>query len=91
MSEMDDWARNLQREIDRHREPKERRIRRPKPSASRPLRGLTVTLAVSRPGFVSTYRWEHQSDTISRLQAKMEAESAARAEGWEVRYVYDIR
>lgn len=64
---------------------------RPNVRISRPQEGLTVTLAVRRRGDILDHRFTYQSNTISRFQAKLEAERAARLAGWPiVAFVVDV-
>lgn len=57
---------------------------RPNVRISRPQEGLTVTLAVRKHGDILDERFIHPTETISRCQAKLEAEKAAREAGWPI-------
>lgn len=52
--------------------------------AAKPVAGLSVCLVVRRPGEVSDYQFTHQTNTISKFQARIEAEHAARKAGWPI-------
>lgn len=64
---------------------------RPRPFRVGPLpSGLTVHLAVREHPLAPDYRFTYQAATISRLQARIEAERAAREAGWPIiGYVID--
>ncbi len=54
--------------------------------------GLKVTLVVRQSNLSQEHLFEVQTNTISRLQAKIEAERAAKKAGWKIiGRVHDIR
>lgn len=59
---------------------------KPKPASSYTL----VELSVRKNGG-PTFRFEHRSSSISTLTAQLEAEKSARAKGYEVWVLLDIR
>lgn len=64
-------------------------FRRAKPIERTP--GLVVALAVRTGRLKPDETFEHQSGSISKLQARIEAEQAARARGYIVGYVIDYK
>lgn len=61
----------------------------PSPAASK---GLTVILAVRNKELGGDYEFVHDTGSISRLEARLEAERAARAAGWRIiGHVVDYR
>lgn len=60
---------------------------RKKPTLSS-TKGLTVVLAVSDGKLSPDYEYTYKSDSISKLEAMLEAERAARKAGWRrIEYV----
>lgn len=78
-----DFEEQLSRSIDDFLSSPEERGRRKNVRTAKPG-GLHVTLAVRRHGKISDERFEHQTETISKLQARLEAEKAARDAGWPI-------
>lgn len=63
---------------------------RPKARPATITPGLSVTLSVRQGGTGTVRRFEFTSNTISRLQAQIDAEKAARAHGLTVWAVISI-
>ncbi len=61
-----------------------------KEKSPNPFTYTLVELSVRKDGGVP-FRFEHRSVSISRLNAQLEAEKAARAQGLEVWVLLDIR
>lgn len=58
--------------------------KRAPPSPSVPSAGITVTLAVRQKRLALDEYFIHHSSSISKLEATIEAEQAARAAGWKI-------
>ncbi len=85
-----DFAQGLQDALAEFQEPGTRdRYQRAKPIGRTP--GLTVTLAVRQGRLKPDETFEHRSLSISKLQARIEAEQAARAKGYIVGFVVDYQ
>ena len=64
----------------------------PPPTAYAPEGKLKVTLKVRKKQLAPDEFFEHTEDTLSELQAEIEAKKAARAAGWPiVAYVQDVQ
>lgn len=64
----------------------------PPPTAYAPTGKLKVTLKVRKKQLAADEFFSHTVDTISELQAELEAKKAARAAGWPIiAYVQDIQ
>ncbi len=83
------WEREMKRSLEDWKEPEKARQR--KPFQSGPARrGLRVRLAVRMKQLSTDYIFVFESTSISPLQARIEAERAARDDGWLiVGYVID--
>lgn len=68
------------------KQPQSQSQSKPKPASSYTL----VELSVRKNGG-PTFRFEHRSSSISTLTAQLEAEKSARAKGYEVWVLLDIR
>lgn len=86
MTTTTDFERAMSRELDAFNEKRKRpysRIRRPRKAAASPgVRGYTVKLAVRMKRLSTDTLFVHESKTISRVEARIEAEKAAYAAGW---------
>ncbi len=51
---------------------------------------IKVVLSVRKPGGGICYRFEHEDDTISEFEARMNAEKAARKAGYMVWALLDV-
>lgn len=88
MTDLDQFERHAKRHIEEFLNPELKRQRKNTRIAT--TQGLTVTLAVRKPGEILDTRFTHRSRSISRLQARLEAEKAARAAGYSIiAYVVD--
>lgn len=89
MTELRNFADTLAREIEAYEigEPSRRRAK----VIARPTQGLTVRLAVREHRLAPDQILVHESASISKLQARLEAEQAARAKGLTVGYVIDYQ
>lgn len=86
----DELARGLRDSLARFQNPGDITcFKRARPTSRTP--GLTVTLAVREGRLQPDQPFEHQSSSISRLQARIEAEQAARAQGYIIGYVVDYK
>lgn len=80
MSELESFERAIRKHLDQFLDPKPA-PRRPQVSTTK---GLTVTLAVREKRLAADQRFTHHSNGISKLQARLEAEQAARQAGWPI-------
>lgn len=81
----------LQQYEETPKEKKQRRVAQ-RHTASKAAPGFVVRLAVRMKNLSMDTIFEHHSKSISKLQARIEAEQAARAEGWLIiGYVIDIK
>ncbi len=89
MTELRNFESTLAREIEAFElgEPERRRAK----VIARPAQGITVRLAVREHRLAPDQILTHESESISRLQARLEAEQAARARGLTVGYVIDYQ
>lgn len=80
MSDLQRIERSIKRELESFLDPT------PPPRKPRVAitKGLTVILAVRKKPLASDHRFEHRTNSISRLQARLEAERAAREAGWPI-------
>lgn len=87
MTELEQIESTLARELQAFDEglPERRRAKR----IARPTEGLTVRLAVRRHRLAPDEELVHTAGTISRLQARLEAERKARDMGLTPAYVID--
>ncbi|WP_407693014.1 hypothetical protein [Pseudomonas paeninsulae] len=60
-------------------------------SQSKPASSYTLVELSVRKNGGPTFRFEHRSSSISTLTAQLEAEKSARAKGYEVWVLLDIR
>lgn len=89
MTTIADFERSMRRELDAFNEKRQqpimarpyRRIRKPQVAAPS---GLVVKLAVRRQRLAMDTVFTYVARTVSRLQAQIEAEKAARAAGWPI-------
>ena len=89
MDRIEAWAREIERARDQFLDPSKKPA--PRAPACPPSKGLTVRLAVRNSRLSIDTQFVHHSTSISRLEARLEAEKAARAAGWAiVGYVIDI-
>ena len=69
----------------------QRASRPAKDNSQRPKRYTLVELSVRAQSGGPAFRFEHRSDSISTLEARIEAEQAARQQGLVVWVLLDIR
>lgn len=89
MTTATDFERAMRRELDAFNEQRQRpaqvrpyrRIRKPRVAAPS---GLVVKLAVREKQLAMDTLFTYVADTVSRLQARIEAEKAAQAAGWPI-------
>jgi len=65
-----------------------------KPAPAKPKQRpsyIQVELSVRKPSGGPAFRFEHQSRSLSTLDAQLEAEKIVRQKGWEVWAVLDVR
>lgn len=87
---LDEFERAAKQRLDEFLDPTLKK-RRPNIRTAKPLKGYTVILAVREKQLATDYTFTHHSDSISRLQAIIEAEQAAKAAGWPIiGYVVDV-
>lgn len=82
MTDLDAFEKGLSAHLNKLISP---RPLRPKAKpVTKPTSGLSVCLAVRKPGELCDYHFSHQTNTISKFQARIEAEHAARKAGWPI-------
>lgn len=84
MREIESWARALEKERDRFLESPVPRRSTPRPPACPPTSGYRVELIVRTGRLSPDTLFVHESPKVSRLEARIDAERAARAAGWPV-------
>ena len=88
--DMEAFERAAQQRIEEFLDPGLKQ-QRPNTPIARPDPGYTVTLAVRLKRLALDEVFVHRSRSISRMEAKIEAEQAARKAGWPIiGYVVDI-
>lgn len=91
MDNLQQFERHARQRLEEYLKPELKQQRR-NPRIDRPNQGVTVILAVRQPGSLQDIRFTHQAKTISRLEARLEAEKAARIAGYPViGYVVDYQ
>ncbi|SDL63330.1 hypothetical protein SAMN05661010_02168 [Modicisalibacter muralis] len=82
MSELEHFERSIKKDIDAFLNPQDKRSK-PKPAVSIKT-GFLVKLAVRRKRLEADILLEHESSSISKVEAQLEAERAARDAGYPV-------
>lgn len=81
MTDLEQFQRSMEKELNQFLNPEKPR---PRPQAAPPPAGLQVQLIVREGQLKPDVVFVHDSDKISRLEAKIEAERAARDAGWPI-------
>lgn len=91
-ADLNDFEESIRREIDAFTKPKKTPTPRPpKPAVSSHRVGYRVKLAVRPRQLALDEVFEYESSSISKLEAQMEAEKAARQAGYPIiGYLIDI-
>lgn len=88
--ELDRFERSLQRHLKTFLEPKDT-PRQPAPACPA-ADGITVHLGVRKSRLSPDHLFVHHTNTISRLDARLQAERAAKEAGWPIiGYVVDYQ
>lgn len=89
MDDLQRFQKRMEQELDQFLNPEKKPPKRPQVAA--PDRGFQVQLIVRSGPLKPDTLFIHDSESISRFEAKMEAEKAARDQGWAiVGRVHDI-
>ncbi|GEK48551.1 hypothetical protein PRZ61_02770 [Halomonas pacifica] len=91
-ADLNDFEESIRREIDAFTQPKKTPAPKPsKPAASGHRVGYRVKLAVRPRQLALDEVFEYESSSISKLEAQLEAEKAARRAGYPIiGYLIDI-
>ncbi|GKW50271.1 hypothetical protein [Halomonas sp. NCCP-2165] len=94
-ADLNDFEESIRREIDAFTQPKKPPVPKPpkppKPAASGHRVGYRVKLAVRPRQLALDEVFEYESSSISKLEAQLEAEKAARQAGYPIiGYLIDI-
>lgn len=91
-ADLNDFEESIRREIDAFTQPKKTPVPKPpRPAASGHRVGYRVKLAVRPRQLALDEVFEYESSSISKLEAQLEAEKAARQAGYPIiGYLIDI-
>lgn len=87
------FERDAKRAIEAFNKPKSSAASRRPPQVKRSpqVKGLRISLAVRTEQYISNDVFTHDSSTLSRVQAVIEAERAARAAGYtKIAHIIDV-